>query len=94
MSALTLARSSGLPMRPGGTRAPIPAISCWKAESSCEVLSLLSSEPPVVISEGNHPSHNVSYYTFPELLDRWMYLRTWCNAIHANLDFLMAEVEG
>jgi hypothetical protein len=53
---LTVARSAALPMRPGGTLAPVSTISFWKADSSCGVLSLSALEPPVVISDGNHPA--------------------------------------
>lgn len=70
----TLAKSSALPMRPGGTRAPTFRISCWNAESSWAVLSFLSSEAPVVISEGYQP--------YTRLLDICsflpkMYVKVW-----------------
>ena len=83
-------------MRPGGTLAPMPTISCWNAAASCVLLSFLSSEPPVVISEGNHPTI-IRHQTDPTLLGleiEGIPALTRSDTVDADVDVFVTEIEG
>jgi hypothetical protein len=79
-------------MRPGGTLAPVSIISFRNADSSCGVLSLSAFEPPVVISDGNHPTHNQHWTRQPAVYETRV--RTRRDTVYADFDVLMGEIKG